>query len=214
MGSDLTIKQAQVGHPWNTLNDGYGAVPYSEGVRRAEVMPGGVPHIQGSHAVLHAIKSVGKLAAVFEELDHKDVAPAALHFNHRFGISDAQSETISAMSADLVTAALRLAHLYQFDLAEALERRAYEKNGVGIRGVEDMDKLHEERAQLKADLKRIAQERDLLRLRLDGVRDGLDDTLRESQAHRMAECNRAIRICMRAGVDEAVLDQLRSGEDV
>lgn len=130
---DLTIKQAQERHPWNVLNGGYGAVPYSEGVRRAEVMPAGVPHIQGSHAALHAAKSVGKLAAVFEALDHEDVPPSALAFNHgKFGLSDEQRTTVKAMSADLLTAALRLAYLYEFDLAQALEARAKEKNGVGL----------------------------------------------------------------------------------
>lgn len=93
--NDLTIRNAQRNHPWNTLNGGYGAVPYSEGVRRAEVMPGGVPHIQGTHAVLHAAKSLGKLAAVFEALDHITVAPAALPDNHsRFGLSDEQRATV------------------------------------------------------------------------------------------------------------------------
>ncbi len=131
--SELTIKQAQDKHPWNVLNEGYGAVPYSEGVRLAEVMPSGVPHIQGSHAVLHAMKSIGKLAAVFEDLDHKDVAPAALAFNHvQFGLSDKQRSTVQAMAADLVTAALRLAYLYKFDLSSELELRAREKNGVGF----------------------------------------------------------------------------------
>jgi hypothetical protein len=128
----LTIKQAQDRHPWNTLNGGYGAVPYSAGVRRAEVMPGGVSHIQGSHAVLHAMKSVGKLSAVFEALDHRDVAPAALAFNHRFKLTDEQTSALKAASADLVTAALRIAHLYDFDLSYELERRAVEKNGVGF----------------------------------------------------------------------------------
>lgn len=132
--SKLTIEEAQANHPWNTLNEGYGAVPYSEGVRRAETMPAGVPHIQGSHAVLHAMKSVGKLAAVFESLDHEDIAPAALAFNHgKFGLSDEQRTTVKAMAADLVTAALRLAHLYEFNLSREVERRTEEKNGVGFK---------------------------------------------------------------------------------
>lgn len=129
----LTLNEAQRLHPWNTLNGGYGAVPYSEGVRRAEVMPGGIPHIQGSHAVMHAAKSLGKLAAVFEALDHKDAAPAASPESHGlFGLSDEQRATVCAMSADLVTVALRLAHLYHFDLESELKSRAKEKNGVGF----------------------------------------------------------------------------------
>lgn len=127
---DLTVRFIQLNHPWNVLNGGYGAVPYSNGIRAAEALH--VPHIQGSHAVLHAAKSVGKLSAVFEALDHKQVAPAALHFNHRFGLTDEQSAVIRAMSADLVTVAVRLAHLFGFDLATEIEARAIDKNGVGI----------------------------------------------------------------------------------
>ncbi len=39
---------------------------------------------------------------------------------------------ISAMDADLVTAALRLANLYQFDLEDTLILRVGAKNGVGF----------------------------------------------------------------------------------
>ena len=105
---DLTITHAQSYQPWT--------VPYSAAVRDS-----GVPHILGSHVALHAAKSVGKLAAVFEALDHFD-RPA----------NRAQIEVLRYMSADLVTTALRVANLYGFDLALALVERVEEKNGVNI----------------------------------------------------------------------------------
>lgn len=125
MSVSITIKQAQDRHPWNTLNGGFGAVPYSPAVMHAGYL--GIPHIQGSHAVLHAAKSVGKLAAVFEDLDHRDGG-----YTGTVGPNDEQLATLKAMSADLLTAALRIAHLYKFDLGRELEKRALEKNGIGI----------------------------------------------------------------------------------
>jgi hypothetical protein len=119
----LTISQAQQNQPWT--------VPYSEGVAfaRAGYMLGNgstpVPHILGSHCVLHAVKSLGKIAAVYEARDH-DAAPLA---------EDSAQDTIRrlairAAAADLFTAALRFANLEGFDLAEALVERVQEKNGA------------------------------------------------------------------------------------
>jgi hypothetical protein len=105
--SQLTIRFAQDHQPW--------MVPYSGGVLIAAAAH--VPHILASHAVLHAAKSVGKLASVFEGADHGKPVDAGL---------------VSDMTADLVTAALRLANLYKFDLAAALVERVKEKNGVGF----------------------------------------------------------------------------------
>jgi len=115
--SDLTFKHAQTYQPW--------ALPYAKGVMRAS--DGDVPHILASHNVLHVAKSVGKLAAVFEALDH----PAPRSETCPSTPTDAQLQTIKDMSADLVTEALRFANLYGFDLATELERRAREKNGKG-----------------------------------------------------------------------------------
>ncbi len=98
----LTIDLAQDRQPWT--------VPYSQGVQQAERI---VPHILGSHAALHAMKSVGKLAAVFESLDHSGN-----------GLTDEQLQVIRDMSADLLTAALRMANLYSFRLADELIRAA------------------------------------------------------------------------------------------
>ncbi len=107
---DLTLYHAQVNQPWT--------IPYSLAVASS-----GVDHIMGSHIALHAAKTVGKLAAVFEALDHS-----------RNPVSAEQVEILRAMSADLVTAALRIANLYAFDLAHALVERVEEKNGVNILG--------------------------------------------------------------------------------
>jgi hypothetical protein len=105
----LTIEVAQSRQPWT--------VPYSPGfVAAAECLP----HLHAEHAVLHAIKSLGRIADVLEAADH------------RAGTTSQGDETIEAMSADLMTIALRLANLYGFSLSAALQRRVFEKNGVHI----------------------------------------------------------------------------------
>ena len=118
----LTIQQAQQNQPW--------VVPYSAGVREASGegninslndTPPAVPHILGSHCVLHAIKSVGKIAAVYEARDHRDGS----HVN-----DGPEREQIRAAAADLLTAALRFANLEGFDLSTALVERVLEKNGA------------------------------------------------------------------------------------
>lgn len=115
--SELTLKRAQEQQPW--------AQPYAGGVVRAANRD--VPHILGSHCALHAAKSVGKLASVFEALDH----PNHKSVEGPSYPSTVELQTIRDMSADLVTAALRFANLYGFDLATELERRVREKNGKG-----------------------------------------------------------------------------------
>lgn len=108
---DLTISDAQRHQPWT--------VPYALGVLRAASSD--VPHILATHDCLHAMKSLGKLAAVFESLDHTDGR-----------ILRSQLDIVKDMSADLLTAALRLGNLYHFDVAEVLVHRVEEKNGVDI----------------------------------------------------------------------------------
>lgn len=108
--SDLTFKFAQQHQPWT--------LPYAAGVIAAEDQ-GDVPHILGSHCALHAAKSAGKLCAAFEKADHTSE------------VGEEQRQVIRDMSADLVTAALRFANLYGFDLATELDRRVREKNGKG-----------------------------------------------------------------------------------
>jgi len=109
---DLTIRRAQANQPWT--------VPYSPNVMEASEH--GIPHILASHCALHAAKTVGKLAAVFEDLDHTQ--------SYKATPSEAQLQVIKDMSADLLTEALRFANLYGFDLETELRRRVYAKNGV------------------------------------------------------------------------------------
>lgn len=109
----LTIREAQTGQPWT--------VPYSPSVEYARVH--GVPHILASHNVLHAAKSVGKLASVFEALDHRDGGTMGTACPY-----DEQLQVIKDMAADLMTEALRFANLYKFDLATELVRRVGLKN--------------------------------------------------------------------------------------
>jgi hypothetical protein len=115
----LTIRHAQLKQPWT--------VPYSAGIDIAAQKL--VPHILATHTVLHATKSLGKMASVFEALDH----------SRNVGV-EGESEpmtpehlaTVKAMSADLLTAALRFANLYSFDIATVLLDRIKEKNGVEL----------------------------------------------------------------------------------
>lgn len=114
----LPLRHLQATQPW--------AVPYSANFMAATRYTGPdghrlMPHLFGAHAVLHASKTVGQLAAVFEAVDHTGGHP-----------TDSQLATLRDKSADLVTAAMRLANLYDFDLAEAVVERSEEKNNVTL----------------------------------------------------------------------------------
>jgi hypothetical protein len=98
-----TIQQRQ---PWT--------VPYSPSFVEAGR---GHPEIYAEHTILHAIKSLGKIASVLESVDHGQCM---------------DNKTMMDSSADLVTAAIRLANLYGFDLEQRLIERVFEKNGVDI----------------------------------------------------------------------------------
>lgn len=115
----LTLHHAQQKQPWT--------VPYAAAIDLAAATT--IPHILGTHVALHTAKSVGKIAAVFEELDHsRDTG--------EHGVSEKltakQYQVLRAMSADLVTAALRIGNLFSFDVATALVDRIEEKNGVPL----------------------------------------------------------------------------------
>lgn len=103
----VSLRHLQTTQPWT--------VPYSPDIQY------GAPHLLGSHVVLHASKTVGQLAVVFENLDHSGSE-----------IDSDQVSKIAAMSADLVTEAMRLANLYQFDLAQAVVEQSEDKNGVTL----------------------------------------------------------------------------------
>jgi len=108
--NELTIAFAQKHQPWT--------VPYSAGVVESV---GKVDHILATHNTLHAAKTVGKLAAVFEKLDHK---------GGNATVDDVLD--IGDMAADLITAALRYGNLYGIDIAKVLVERVEEKNGVNL----------------------------------------------------------------------------------
>jgi hypothetical protein len=100
----LTIHHAQMHQPWT--------------LPLAPVHDGRVAHQYATHAVLHATKSIGKIATVMEALDHSGKP-----------INEPQTQIIKDMAADLLTIALRFANLYNFDLATELCTRVAEKNG-------------------------------------------------------------------------------------
>lgn len=106
----MTVQHLQDTQPW--------VVPYSDAFESARYH---TPHNLASHAVLHAMKSLGKLAAVFEAVDHRGGC-----------VLDAERAVIRDMSADLFTAALRLANLFSFSLVCELRRRVLQKNGVDV----------------------------------------------------------------------------------
>lgn len=128
----LTIREAQEKQPWTVL--------YSEGVMAAAEGDGPnvigmqplVPHILGSHCALHAMKSIGKIAAVYEARDHDsgETRGDQLAYVSHDERETARRAEIRKMAADLMTAALRFANLEGFDLAEALIERVREKNGT------------------------------------------------------------------------------------
>jgi hypothetical protein len=114
----LTIRHAQDNQPW--------VVPYSDNFMSAirYTGPSGgylMPHLMGSHITLHAAKTVGQISAVFEALDHNSTV-----------ISAEQVGILCDKAADLMTAAMRLANLYKFDLTFALVERSEDKNGVKL----------------------------------------------------------------------------------
>lgn len=108
----ITLTHLQDTQPW--------AVPYSHHfVSAAETR---LPHLYATHAILHAQKTLGQLAGVFESLDHSGA----------WKLTPAQREILEGKTADLVTAAMRLANLYGFDLARRVVERSEEKNGVTL----------------------------------------------------------------------------------
>lgn len=111
--STLTISQAQYTQPW--------AVPYSQAFNYAVKDNRSLGHLMGSHITLHAAKTVGQIAAVFEGLDHSGKS-----------ITDDHRKVLAEKAADLMTAAMRLANLYDFSLARVLVERSEEKNDCRI----------------------------------------------------------------------------------
>lgn len=114
----ITLRRLQETQPWT--------IPYKTAIDVA-VEDGSIPHLLGSHVVLHIGKTLGKLASVFESLDHsRDVGT----YGESMPLSYYDLGVIQDMAADLVTEAMRLANLYKFDLASRVVLRSEEKNRV------------------------------------------------------------------------------------
>lgn len=115
--TDLRILQHT--QPWT--------VPYAKRIEEESHKYGRKTDLLARHALLHLTKSCGKIASVFEKIDHSNG-----------GISPSVEERtiIENMSADLVTIAMRFANLYNFDLQAVLQLRVEEKNGKGFGDVE------------------------------------------------------------------------------
>lgn len=105
---NLTIYKAQTEQPW--------AQPYGQYKHWVSNSEG-----QLKHAILHAQKSLGKIATIVESLDHSDSQ----------WLSDENLAAVGDLSADLVSAALRIGNVVGHSIAHALMRRAREKNGNG-----------------------------------------------------------------------------------
>lgn len=104
----LTIRWAQEHQPWTLQLSNINERGYN-------------PYVWGAHATLHIVKSAGKIATVFEALDHTGLS-----------MTEEQRGVIADMSADLVTLAMRFANLYSFDLCTVLTRRVLEQNKIPI----------------------------------------------------------------------------------
>lgn len=107
---DLTVHWLQQRQPWS--------IPYSDAF---ECAGHHTPHNLATHAVLHAMKSLGKIATVFESIDHRGGA-----------ISDDERRVVQEMAADLFTVALRIANLFSFSLVNTLRRPVWDKNKVDV----------------------------------------------------------------------------------
>lgn len=104
---DLTLYQAQKQQPWT--------VPYGD-------YKWWVTNNEGrlKHCLLHAQKSIGKIATVVERLDHEN----------RQWLTDKECDDVGDMAADLISAALQIGTAVSRSVAHALVRRVKEKNGM------------------------------------------------------------------------------------
>lgn len=103
----LTLFEAQRHQPWT--------VPYGE-------HKWWVVNDEGrlKHCLAHATKSIGKVAAAIERLDHSNSG----------WLSDAECDAVGDMAADLVSVALQIGTAVRRSVAHALVRRVKEKNGA------------------------------------------------------------------------------------
>jgi hypothetical protein len=104
----VNVKELQDNLPWT--------VPYSGEFDRCDL-----GHKYFSHALMHVLKSAGKIAAVIEAADHTD--------------NQVDFTKIEGQIADLVISALRMANVSpsgKFDLEQVVLKRLEEKNGVKL----------------------------------------------------------------------------------
>lgn len=104
----LTLWEAQLEQPWS--------LPYGEFKHHVRNCEG-----QLKHALLHANKTLGKIAVIVERLDHSE----------NQWLSDAELGEVGDMAADLVSVALRIGNVVGRSVVHALMRRVKEKNGNG-----------------------------------------------------------------------------------
>jgi hypothetical protein len=104
--SQMTIHEAQQHQPW--------MVPYGEHKWWVVNNEGRL-----KHCILHAQKSLGKIATVAENLDHAE----------RGWLTDDELSEVGDLAADLVSAALQIGTVVGRGIAHALARRVLEKNG-------------------------------------------------------------------------------------
>lgn len=106
---ELTIMQAQCEQPWT--------VPYGRDKWWVTNDEGRL-----KHCMAHAQKTLGKIAAIVERLDHAD----------RSWLNDNECDEVGDLAADLLSVALQIGTTVSRGIAHALVRRVTEKNGVAL----------------------------------------------------------------------------------
>jgi hypothetical protein len=114
----VNIRDLQAQLPWT--------IPYSADFRHSQSDEG---HRHLIHDVLHTMKSLGKIAAVCERIDHQG---PVLHSN-----TDPERAALAAEAVDLVICALHIAKTNPFgpfDLEAAVLAALDRRNGSNLSG--------------------------------------------------------------------------------
>jgi hypothetical protein len=104
---ELTIALAQRHQPWT--------VPYGKNKWWIVNDEGRL-----KHCLAHGQKTLGKIAAIVERLDHSESS----------WLSDSECDEVGDMAADLVSVALQIGTVVSRSIAHSLVRRVTEKNGL------------------------------------------------------------------------------------
>lgn len=107
--TEVTLYQLQTYQPWT--------VPYGKNKWWVTNDEGRL-----KHCMAHAQKTLGKIAAIIEKLDHSDGQ----------WLRDAELDEVGDMAADLVTVALQIGTVVSRSVVHALARRVIEKNGGAL----------------------------------------------------------------------------------